>query len=78
MAPPKETYTTPEGKPYEETWHDFPEYKPSLTPEVQARFDDLLLLPKRLKLARLKDIPFEVARHTEKARKRSNHQLGGV
>jgi hypothetical protein len=69
MAPPKEAYITPEGKPYKETWHDFPEYKPSLTCEVQARFDDLLLLPKRLKLARLKDIPFEVARHTEMVRR---------
>ena len=62
------TYITPEGEPFQETWRDF-DYKPCVTPKVKARFNDLLLLPKRLKLARMKDIPFDVSRHTETVRR---------
>lgn len=69
MSSSKDVYLTPEGEVYKETWGDFPQYKPCWTQEVQARIDDLLLLPKRFKLARMKEIPFEVSRHTETVRR---------
>lgn len=62
------TYITPDGEPFNETWREF-DHKPCVTPKVKARFNDLLFLPKRLKLARMKDIPFDVSRHTETLRR---------
>lgn len=69
MSSSKDVYLTPEGEVYEETWRDFPQYKPCWTQEDQARIDDLLLLPQRFKLARMKEIPFEVSKHTENVRR---------
>jgi hypothetical protein len=69
MSSSKDVYITPEGEVYNETWRDFPQCKPCWTPEIQARIDDLFLLPKRFKLARMKEIPLEVARHTESVRR---------
>ena len=69
MSSSKDVYFTPEGEVYKETWRDFPQYKPCWTQEVQARIDDLLLLPQRFKLARMKEIPFEVSKHTENMRR---------